>query len=311
MNRLQQYHPFFLLQSSRNFKAGDYRFGFNGKEQENKVKGTGYEQDYGSRIYDPRLGRWLSLDPLQAKYPGFGPYNFCADNPIMFVEVDGRYFTGNTATVKAVYAIVCQLAASGNERAIAFKAALEKMDESDVEFYIQNSKGDTRSDAGTGGMTSFDFDNNRVVIDVYTFKGDDHSIPYEARGGHEFEHGDQFLEGEIGFTTDGKAWKYLQDEGDEEKAFLIQMMIENSMMKADEKQKTNADAKAAAKKYNLPTTTNKLTPEQKESLKNSKYFKIIDNYTPTEKQKKEKKSILKDSQNKETPENTPNNEEHK
>lgn len=53
-----------------------YRFGFNGKENDNEVKGTGNQLDFGARIYDPRLGRWLSLDPLQAKYPGFSPYNY-------------------------------------------------------------------------------------------------------------------------------------------------------------------------------------------------------------------------------------------
>ncbi len=43
---------------------GLYRYGFNGKENDNEVKGEGNQQDYGFRIYDPRLGRFLSVDPL-------------------------------------------------------------------------------------------------------------------------------------------------------------------------------------------------------------------------------------------------------
>ena len=48
----------------RNYTAGNsYRYGFNGKENDNDVKGVeGSQQDYGMRIYDPRLGRFLSVD---------------------------------------------------------------------------------------------------------------------------------------------------------------------------------------------------------------------------------------------------------
>ncbi|MBS1735236.1 MAG: hypothetical protein JSS98_01355, partial [Bacteroidetes bacterium] len=37
--------------------SGHYRYGFNGKENDNEVKGEGNQQDYGMRFYDPRLGR--------------------------------------------------------------------------------------------------------------------------------------------------------------------------------------------------------------------------------------------------------------
>ncbi|MCU7549877.1 hypothetical protein OCK74_12165 [Chitinophagaceae bacterium LB-8] len=41
-----------------------YRYGFNGKENDNEVKGDGNSLDFGGRIYDPRLGRWHSTDPV-------------------------------------------------------------------------------------------------------------------------------------------------------------------------------------------------------------------------------------------------------
>ena len=53
-----------------------YRFAFNGMEKDDEVKGLGNSLDFGARMYDPRLGRWLSLDPLQQKYPFASPYNF-------------------------------------------------------------------------------------------------------------------------------------------------------------------------------------------------------------------------------------------
>ncbi len=69
---------------------GGYRFSYNGKEVDNEVSGSGNSYDYGARIYNPRLGRWLSVDPLQQKYPSFTPYNYVANSPIMFVDPDGK-----------------------------------------------------------------------------------------------------------------------------------------------------------------------------------------------------------------------------
>ncbi len=66
------------------------RFGFNGKEKDNEVKGVGNSYDFGARIHDPRLGRWLSLDPLMKKYPDLSPYCFVANTPIGAKDADGR-----------------------------------------------------------------------------------------------------------------------------------------------------------------------------------------------------------------------------
>ncbi len=77
------------LQPGRNWNSDQYRFGFNGKENDNEVIGIGNSVDFGARIYDPRLGRWLSVDPLQAKYPDLSPYNFCANNPVFLIDPDG------------------------------------------------------------------------------------------------------------------------------------------------------------------------------------------------------------------------------
>ncbi len=46
--------------------------------------------DYGGRIYDPRLGRWLSLDPSAKKFPSWNPYNFCLNNPIVYSDPSGN-----------------------------------------------------------------------------------------------------------------------------------------------------------------------------------------------------------------------------
>jgi len=79
-----------MLQLGRKYSAGDgYRYGFNGKENDNEVKGEGSQQDYGMRIYDPRLGRFLSVDPLFKGFPWNSTYAYAEDEPISNIDLDG------------------------------------------------------------------------------------------------------------------------------------------------------------------------------------------------------------------------------
>jgi len=67
--------------------ANGYRYGFNGKEKDNDMDGNNY--DYGFRIYNPGLGRFLSVDPLAPKYPFYTPYQFAGNKPIVAMDMDG------------------------------------------------------------------------------------------------------------------------------------------------------------------------------------------------------------------------------
>ena len=88
--RGQDYYAFGAKMPGRSFTAGTgYRFGFNGKENDNEVKGDGNQQDYGFRIYDPRLGKFLSVDPLTKKYPELTAYQFASNTPIQAIDLDG------------------------------------------------------------------------------------------------------------------------------------------------------------------------------------------------------------------------------
>jgi hypothetical protein len=56
------------------------------------VKGVGNQQDYGMRIYDPRIGKFLSVDPITSKYPELTPYQFASNRPIDGIDLDGLEF---------------------------------------------------------------------------------------------------------------------------------------------------------------------------------------------------------------------------
>jgi RHS repeat-associated protein len=80
-----------MMMPERKFSAAStYRYGFNGKEMDNEVKEEGAQFDYGFRIYDPRLGRFLSVDPLTKKYPELTPYQFAGNRCIQGIDLDGK-----------------------------------------------------------------------------------------------------------------------------------------------------------------------------------------------------------------------------
>jgi RHS repeat-associated protein len=106
-----------MMMEERSWSASGfgYRHGFNGMEQDNEVSGSGNSLDFGARIYDSRLGRWMSTDPLQKKYPSLSPYNFVANSPILFIDPDGRIIDLGNLTP---------------EQKIQYKAVLDKLSKS-------------------------------------------------------------------------------------------------------------------------------------------------------------------------------------
>ncbi|WP_281324081.1 thrombospondin type 3 repeat-containing protein [Flavobacterium sp. IMCC34518] len=83
------YYPFGMLVPNPDRTASKYRYGFNGKENDNEVMGEGNFEDYGMRMYNTRLGRFFNVDPLAKSYPELTPYQFASDSPIQNIDLDG------------------------------------------------------------------------------------------------------------------------------------------------------------------------------------------------------------------------------
>jgi len=85
--------PFGSVMVGREF-VGDtvdnYRYWFNGKEKTDEIYGDGNGVDFGARIYDGRLGRWMSVDPKTNKYPWVSSFVLNLNSPFMFVDITGE-----------------------------------------------------------------------------------------------------------------------------------------------------------------------------------------------------------------------------
>lgn len=88
------YYPFGMLQKgynivvSSNGNSSAQKYKYNGKELNDELGLDWY--DYGARNYNASLGRWMNIDPLAEKYYSYSTYNYTLNNPIIYIDPDGR-----------------------------------------------------------------------------------------------------------------------------------------------------------------------------------------------------------------------------
>jgi RHS repeat-associated protein len=80
-----------MLVPNRHGSSTAYRYGFNGKEKDDELKGEGNSYDFGARMLDPRIGRFFALDPFSRSFPDWSPYVYAFDNPIALIDENGEF----------------------------------------------------------------------------------------------------------------------------------------------------------------------------------------------------------------------------
>ena len=83
------YSPYGTLLDGRHGNDDTYRYGFQGQERDDEIKGDGNSYNYEYRMHDPRIGRFFATDPLEAKYSYYSPYQFSGNRLIDSKELEG------------------------------------------------------------------------------------------------------------------------------------------------------------------------------------------------------------------------------
>ena len=83
------YYPFGMIISNLSGNSETYRYGFNGKEKDDQSEWGMTHYDYGFRIYNPGIARFLSVDPLTKSYPMLTLYQYAGNSSVVAIDLDG------------------------------------------------------------------------------------------------------------------------------------------------------------------------------------------------------------------------------
>jgi len=153
---------------NRYANTGDYRYGFQGQEMDDEVKGEGNSLNYTFRMHDPRMGRFFAVDPLFKKYPWNSSYAFSENRVIDGLELEGleyisfHHHNDGTVTKTEFYKMTDkEIKKKGGTTAGINNSVPYGADGRGVVHYYYNNKGiETNTlweQHQTGGMTDLEF----------------------------------------------------------------------------------------------------------------------------------------------------------
>jgi RHS repeat-associated protein len=120
-------------------------------EADNEIKGQGNSYDFGARMYDSRVGRWWSVDPLFFKFTSINPYNFCVNNPVFYIDFDGRDITPSNDFKTSTYGLTHDYLMNNNS---GYKSLLGKF-VFDNKFNLSLGTDDSKVNQGAGASTNY------------------------------------------------------------------------------------------------------------------------------------------------------------
>ena len=178
-----------LLRNATTFGITPYLF--NAKEFDEET-GMYY---YGARYYEPRLSLWMSVDPLQEKYPNISTYCYAANNPIKFIDSDGRkllFASGTTEAFKQKFRAAIMYLHEHNADGI-----IAQIDKSSTIIYITERVGEASAFSKT--KKTIYWDPNMGVL-----TSSDKKMSPVAVLNHEADHTLQYLKNPDKFAQDSK-----------------------------------------------------------------------------------------------------------
>ena len=164
---------------------------FNAKEFDEET-GMYY---YGARYYEPRLSLWMSVDPLQEKYPNISTYCYAANNPIKFIDSDGRkllFASGTTEAFKQKFRAAIMYLHEHNADGI-----IAQIDKRSTIIYITERVGEASAFSKT--KKTIYWDPNMGVL-----TSSDKKMSPAAVLNHEADHTLQYLKNPDKFAQDSK-----------------------------------------------------------------------------------------------------------
>ena len=203
---VSDYYPFGMGIKEREWSDSSfgYRYGFNGQEGDDEVAGEGNSYDFGARIYDSRLGRWMSVDPLMKKYPSLSAYSFVGNCPILFIDPDGRIIDLSklSDSHKALYNTMLAKLSKSELHSYVYKA-LESSTANFTIVFDENLKAAGKYNTETGTIT---INPNKVTENVSV-------LSEEMFHGFQFDSKDELY-------PDGVSAQNIEAEGDIYKEYV-------------------------------------------------------------------------------------------
>ena len=169
------YDPYGMLLPGR-FGGGfvDQKFGFQGQLKDDELNGsvgTSYAFEY--RVHDPRVGRFLSIDPLAHEYPWNSPYVFSENNVICYVELEGLELAVSEANVDNI----CTPNSVENVDAATTASPVNTIKlVSDIDHYQIKSLVTNQILVATYGKNDFGYVETQTLINNLSFEYKSYSI---------------------------------------------------------------------------------------------------------------------------------------
>jgi len=167
------YYPFGLAMDGRSVQDSAYRYGFNGKERDSNGEwGSKSHYDYGFRIYNPSIAKFLSVDPIAKDFPWNSPYAFAENDVIRSIDLEGlekfivtsesKDFVNNFIRIATKDEIIKQQVITPISRP-------EFRDKVHIYFLMADDFG-YNINKGTNGITFRSFDVERMVNNITEFE---------------------------------------------------------------------------------------------------------------------------------------------